>query len=54
MKKSDKEFLIAHVKGDNKLPLKKLKRGGILKELNQDNTGDKRPELFLECTYYLD
>ncbi|MGK7391387.1 MAG: hypothetical protein ACNS60_13610 [Candidatus Cyclobacteriaceae bacterium M2_1C_046] len=45
-------FLIAHSRGKTKLPEKKIKVGGILKELKVDKKGEKAPKMFLESLYY--
>jgi hypothetical protein len=46
-------FLIAHAKGDLKLPEKKIKAAGVLKELKKQPTGGAS-EIFLEALYYCD
>ncbi|WP_341225426.1 hypothetical protein [uncultured Arcticibacterium sp.] len=52
--KSDEKFLIAHVKSENKLPEKKIKVAGILKELKLDKEEDVASEKYLEAVYHLE
>ncbi|MCK0157455.1 hypothetical protein MWU65_09720 [Cellulophaga sp. F20128] len=47
-------FLIAHAKGTTKLPEKKIKVAGVLKELKSDKKEKTASKKFLEALYYLD
>ncbi len=51
---SDKIFLIAHSKGSNKLPEKRIKVAGVLKELKSDKNEKKASKKFLEAVYHMD
>ena len=45
-------FLIAHSRGAKKFPAKKIRVGGILKELKIKKEGKETPQMFLESLYY--
>jgi hypothetical protein len=45
-------FLIAHAKGEGKLPETKVKVAGVLKELKLKVEGKEKTEIFLEALYY--
>jgi ribosomal protein L44E len=49
---TDKEFLIAHTRGQRRLRETEQTFGGILKELNRNKTKTSKKRLFLECVYY--
>ncbi|KAA1243916.1 hypothetical protein [Aquimarina sp. RZ0] len=51
---SDKEFLIAHSKGTTKLPEKKIKIAGVLKELKSDKKEKTASQKFLEVVYHME
>lgn len=51
---SDKNFLIAHSKGTNKLPEKRIKVAGVLKELKSDKNEKKATKKFLEAVYHME
>ncbi|MBL4708909.1 MAG: hypothetical protein JKY48_10780 [Flavobacteriales bacterium] len=51
--KTDHHFIIAHAKGSEKLPERKMKVAGVLKELKIDKEGSSSTK-FLEAVYYLD
>jgi len=51
---SDESFLIAHSKGSNKLPEKKIKVAGVLKELKADKNEKTGSKKFLEAIYYME
>lgn len=51
--KSDQHFIIAHSKGSEKLPERKVKVAGVLKELKTEEK-TSRSTKFLEAIYYLD
>ncbi|MEO9953685.1 hypothetical protein [Nonlabens sp.] len=51
---SDITFLIAHIKGAEKLPEKKIKIAGVLKELKEDKNQNTTDKLFLEVVYHID
>lgn len=46
-------FLIAHSKGSEKLPERKITVGGILKELKKDKKDVSPTTIFLEAHYYI-
>ena len=48
------EFLIAHVRGVQKLPQAVVTVGGILKELQGDKESKPKHSLFLESLYFVD
>ena len=50
---SDENFLIAHAKGATKLPKKKIKVAGVLKELRSDQKERAASKRFLEAIYHL-
>ena len=50
---SDENFLIAHAKGATKLPKKKIKVAGVLKELRSDQKERAASKRFLEAVYHL-
>jgi hypothetical protein len=52
--KSSKKFLIAHTKGANKLPEKKIKVAGVLKELKANKNEKKASKMFLEAVYHME
>lgn len=47
-------FLIAHAKGFKKLPEKKIKVAGVLKELKASKEEKKASQKFLEALYYME
>ncbi len=47
-------FLIAHAKGKDKLPAKKIKIAGVLKELQTKEKDSQQKTKFLEALYYMD
>lgn len=49
---SSKDFIIAHAKGESKLPEVKIRCGGIIKELNASKSGSGEKSKFLEGLYY--
>ena len=49
---TSQDFLIAHVKGKNKLKEELTRCGGVLKELNQKKSDSSPKKLFLETLYY--
>ena len=51
---SDDTFLVAHARGSDMLPLKKIKVAGVLKELKAKKEEKKASKRFLEAVYYLD
>jgi hypothetical protein len=51
---SSTAFLIAHTKGEIRLPQQKIKVAGILKELTINKDKKEIPTLFLESLYYAD
>jgi len=51
---SDKNFLIAHSKGTNKLPEKRIKVAGVLKELKSAKNEKKASKKFLEAVYHME
>jgi hypothetical protein len=51
---SSTSFLIAHAKGEIKLPPRKIKVAGVLKELTVNKHKKEIPTLFLESLYYAD
>ncbi|MCL3781411.1 hypothetical protein EMN47_13555 [Prolixibacteraceae bacterium JC049] len=51
---SSETFLIAHAKADDKLPCKRITFGGVLKELNSEESGEGEKEKFLEIIYRID
>jgi len=51
---SDQSFLIAHTKGTAKLPEKKIKVAGVLKELKLDEKEKTASKKFLEALYHMD
>ncbi|PPK95509.1 hypothetical protein LY01_01097 [Nonlabens xylanidelens] len=51
---SDITFLIAHIKGSQKLPENRVKIAGVLKELKDDKNQEIAEKLFLESVYYID
>jgi hypothetical protein len=50
---SSETFLIAHARGDERLPEVNMKVGGILKELRTGKDPDSRVTTFLEAFYYI-
>ena len=52
--KSSQSFLIAHSKGTNKLPEKKIKVAGVLKELKANKNEKKASKMFLEAVYHME
>ncbi len=52
--KSDKNFLIAHAKKTEKLPEKKIKVAGVLKELKSDKNDTQAAKIFLEAIYHME
>lgn len=50
---SSDSFIIAHNKGAGKLPEKKIKVAGILKELKSDKEEKNASKIFLEAFYHL-
>jgi hypothetical protein len=51
---SSTTFLIAHAKGETKLPEKKIKVAGVLKELKIKKDKSENQTVFLESLYYAD
>jgi hypothetical protein len=51
---SDENFLIAHAKGATKLPKKKMKVAGVLKELRSDRKERAASKRFLEAIYHME
>lgn len=51
---SDKNFLIAHSKGDQKLPEKMIKVAGVFKELKIDKKEKEASKKFLEAVYHME
>ena len=51
---SSETFIIAHKKGEEKLPTQKIRVGGVLKEMNADKDNDKVKNKFLEVSYFID
>ncbi|MBC8753801.1 hypothetical protein H2O64_03915 [Kordia sp. YSTF-M3] len=51
---SDENFLIAHAKGATKLPKKKIKVAGVLKELRSDRKESVASKRFLEAIYHIE
>lgn len=51
---SDITFLIAHIKGTQKLPEKRIKIAGVLKELKDNKNQTTADKLFLEAVYHMD
>ncbi|WP_299253750.1 hypothetical protein [uncultured Aquimarina sp.] len=51
---SSENFLIAHAKGSYKLPEKKIKVAGILKELKSKKDEKTASKKYLEAVYYVD
>lgn len=51
---SDKSFIIAHSKRANKLPEKKIKVAGVLKELKSDKNEKIASKKFLEVVYHME
>jgi hypothetical protein len=51
---SDENFLIAHAKGATKLPKKKIKVAGVLKELRSDQKERAASKRFLEAIYHME
>ncbi|WP_298952725.1 hypothetical protein [uncultured Nonlabens sp.] len=51
---SDITFLIAHIKGIEKLPEHQIKIAGVLKELKDGKNEEIADKLFLESVYYID
>ena len=49
---TDKEFLIAHARGQRRLRETRQTFAGILKELNSNKRQTGKKRLFLECLYY--
>ncbi len=49
---SSREFIIAHAKGQAKLPEVKIQCGGIIKELNANQSASGEKSKFLEGLYY--
>jgi hypothetical protein len=52
--KSSQSFLIAHSKGTHKLPEKKIKVAGVLKELKANKNEKKASKMFLEAVYHME
>jgi hypothetical protein len=50
--KTDREFLIAHARGQRRLRETEQTFGGVLKELNRGKAKIAKKRLFLECVYY--
>ncbi|GAB2704550.1 hypothetical protein GCM10027037_32590 [Mucilaginibacter koreensis] len=48
----DGRFLIAHARGQQKLPEQPLRVGGVIKELKTDKNEKAAPTKFLEALYY--
>lgn len=51
---SDNNFLIAHSKGTEKLPEKRIKVAGVLKELKLDKKEQTASKKFLEAVYHME
>lgn len=51
---SDTSFIIAHIKDREKLPNRKIKVAGVLKELKSDMDEEVASKRFLEAVYYLE
>lgn len=51
---TDTNFIIAHAKGKNKLPEKKIKVAGVLKELKSDKKEKVASQKYLEAIYQVD
>ena len=51
---SDKNFLIAHAKGATKLPQRKIKVAGVLKELKSNEKEKTTSKRFLETIYHME
>lgn len=51
---SSESFLIAHSKGSEKLPNKKIKVAGVLKELKANKEEKRASKKFLEALYHLE
>lgn len=51
---SDETFLIAHAKGTTKLPNRKIKVAGVLKELKSNKKEKTASKRFLEAIYHLE
>ncbi len=51
---SDESLVIAHVRGTEKLPEKRLSLAGVLKELQVDKNEDSASDIFMEAVYYLE
>jgi hypothetical protein len=51
---SDENFLIAHTKGATKLPRKKIKVAGVLKELKSNRKEAVASKRFLEAIYHME
>lgn len=51
---SDNSFLIAHARGTNTLPEKRIKVAGILKELKSNEHEEKASKKFLEAIYHME
>lgn len=51
---SDKNFLIAHAKGATKLPERKIKVAGVLKELKSNEKEKTASKRFLETVYHME
>ena len=49
---SSEKFLIAHLKGSEKLPRKKIIIGGVLKVLNTSEMDNAEKKIFLEAIYH--
>jgi hypothetical protein len=51
---SSETFLIAHAKGKEKFPEKKIIVAGVIKELKPEKEGNEPLKKFLEAVYYMD
>jgi hypothetical protein len=51
---SSQSFLIAHSKGTNKFPEKKIIVAGVLKELKANKNEKKASKMFLEAVYHME
>ncbi|MEM9831274.1 MAG: hypothetical protein AAF944_11600 [Bacteroidota bacterium] len=51
---SSDTFLIAHAKGSKKLPERRVKVAGVLKEMKIKRNEESTPEIFLEALYHLE
>lgn len=49
---SSKDFIIAHARNEAELPQQTIRCGGILKELESDESGNGNSGVFLEALYY--